>query len=158
MTNLLWTVIQLSLAGTLLGLVVLVATRALGKRISRAAGYYLWLLVLLRLVLPVGLPGRRAGFAGRIRRRDPGGPGHHRAGLRPGAGAPKPRRKLQPAGPDPRRPPLLTPFGAGGAAVLQALPWVWLGGVVISLGWVFFSYHRFRRKLTRTSQAPQPGR
>ena len=41
----------------LLALVVLAATRLLRGRISHTAAYYLWLLVLLRLVFPLGLPG-----------------------------------------------------------------------------------------------------
>ena len=53
----LWTLIQLSLAGSLLALAVLAVTRLFRGKISRTGAYYLWLLVLLRLILPVGLPG-----------------------------------------------------------------------------------------------------
>lgn len=55
MPSFLTTLIRLSLAGTALSLVLALALRLLGGRISRAAGYYLWLLVLLRLVLPIGI-------------------------------------------------------------------------------------------------------
>lgn len=156
MTNLLWTVIQLSLAGTLLGLVVLVATRALGKRISRAAGYYLWLLVLLRLVLPVGLPGGGLDLLGESAAETPvvqvitgQVSAQEPAPQNPGESSSQPVQTPAATPAD----PVLVPAER---AVLQALPWVWLAGIVVSLGWVFFSYHRFRRKLTRTSQAPRP--
>ena len=55
MPTFLTTLLRLSLAGSALALVLALALRLLGGRISRAAGYYLWLLVLLRLVLPVGI-------------------------------------------------------------------------------------------------------
>ena len=52
MTPFLYTLLKLSLLGSLLtGLLLLV--RPLIK--SKAAVYYLWLLVLVRLVLPVGV-------------------------------------------------------------------------------------------------------
>ena len=53
MTGFLLTLLRLSLLGSVLGVVLMGALRLLGDRISRAAGYYLWLLVLLRLCLPV---------------------------------------------------------------------------------------------------------
>lgn len=56
MTRFLWTLLSLSLSGTVLAGAVWLCRRLFGKRLSRAAQYYLWLLVLLRLVLPVGLP------------------------------------------------------------------------------------------------------
>ena len=49
----LWTLIQLSLAGSLLALAVLAVTRLFRGKISRTGAYYLWLLVLLRLILHV---------------------------------------------------------------------------------------------------------
>lgn len=55
MPTFLTTLLRLSLAGSALALVLALALRLLGGRISRAAGYYLWLLVLLRLVLPMGV-------------------------------------------------------------------------------------------------------
>ena len=57
MTPFLETLVHLSLAGSLLGLTVWAATRLLKSRLSKAGAYVLWLLVLLRLLLPLGLPG-----------------------------------------------------------------------------------------------------
>lgn len=53
MTGFLLTLLRLSLLGSALGVVLMGALRLLGRRISRAAGYYLWLLVLLRLCVPL---------------------------------------------------------------------------------------------------------
>lgn len=53
MTAFLLTLLRLSLLGSVLGVVLMGVLRLLGGRISRAAGYYLWLLVLLRLCVPV---------------------------------------------------------------------------------------------------------
>lgn len=53
MTGFLLTLLRLSLLGSVLGVVLMGVLHLLGRRISRAAGYYLWLLVLLRLCVPV---------------------------------------------------------------------------------------------------------
>lgn len=53
MTGFLLTLLRLSLLGSVLGVVLMGMLHLLGRRISRAAGYYLWLLVLLRLCVPV---------------------------------------------------------------------------------------------------------
>lgn len=53
----LWLLVQLSLSGSLLAVAVLAVTRLLTGRITQKAVCVLWLLVLLRLVIPFGLPG-----------------------------------------------------------------------------------------------------
>ena len=55
MTDVISTLLGLSLAGSLLAAVLFLLKPVLRGRVSRAAAYYLWLLVLLRLCLPVGL-------------------------------------------------------------------------------------------------------
>ena len=45
--------ISLSVAGSVLALLLLLLRRALGRRIPSTFYYYAWLLVLLRFVLPV---------------------------------------------------------------------------------------------------------
>ena len=47
--------LRLSLLGSLLAAVLFLLKPLLRGRVSRAAAYYLWLLVLLRLCVPVGL-------------------------------------------------------------------------------------------------------
>ena len=55
MSTLLETLLRLTVLGSLLTGVVLLLERVFRRRLSRAAGYYLWLLVLLRLCLPFGV-------------------------------------------------------------------------------------------------------
>ena len=55
MTAVLTTLLRLSLLGSLLAAVLFLLKPLLRGRVSRAAAYYLWLLVLLRLCVPVGL-------------------------------------------------------------------------------------------------------
>ena len=48
------TLLTISAGGTLLALLLFALGKLLGRRLPRAAYYYLWLLVLLRLLLPWG--------------------------------------------------------------------------------------------------------
>ena len=54
MKEFLLTLLSLSLSGVLLGVLLLVIQRIMGGRLPRAFWYYTWLLVLLRLVVPLG--------------------------------------------------------------------------------------------------------
>lgn len=54
MKEFLLTLLSLSLSGALLGILLLVIRRIVGGRLPRAFWYYAWLLVLLRLVVPLG--------------------------------------------------------------------------------------------------------
>jgi bla regulator protein BlaR1 len=56
MAEFLKTLLWLSAAGSILGLLVYAAKRVCGGRVSETFGYYLWLLVLLRLTVPVSSP------------------------------------------------------------------------------------------------------
>lgn len=132
---------------------VLVATRALGKRISRAAGYYLWLLVLLRLVLPWGYPGGGLDLLGESAAETPvvqvitgQVSAQEPAPQNPGESSSQPVQTPAATPAD----PVLVPAER---AVLQALPWVWLAGVVISLGVGVF----FLPPLPAEADPDQPG-
>ena len=61
MQPLLEMIFSLSLAGTLLGLFLMLLTRIFGKKLPPAFAYYAWLIVLLRFLLPV--PGQLSGDA-----------------------------------------------------------------------------------------------
>lgn len=54
MKEFLLTLLALSLSGSILALLLLAVRRILGERLPRAFWYYAWLLVLLRLVVPLG--------------------------------------------------------------------------------------------------------
>ena len=54
MTQILKMVLSMSLSGTLLILVVLPGVRLLNGRLGRQWQYYIWLIVVMRLLLPFG--------------------------------------------------------------------------------------------------------
>jgi len=56
MAEFLKTLLWLSAAGSILGLLIYTAKCVCGGRVSETFGYYLWLLVLLRLTVPVSSP------------------------------------------------------------------------------------------------------
>lgn len=53
MTNLLKTVISLSLSGSLIGIIILFAKPFIKNKISKQWQYYIWLIVILRLLIPI---------------------------------------------------------------------------------------------------------
>ena len=157
----LWTLIQLSLAGSLLALAVLAVTRLFRGKISRTGAYYLWLLVLLRLILPVGLPGvslsplpqeaptldRSAWTAAQAPvsvQTEPGAQGSA------GTAAPSPDL------PSPVREETTSLPADSPLSRDRILPILWLTGAAASMGWFTLSYVRFRRTLRETNLPPQP--
>lgn len=168
MTDFLLTLLRLSLLGSVLGVVLMGALRLLGRRISRAAGYYLWLLVLLRLCVPVwvDLPVPVYSYSttvtGVVMTNPAGGwtggttvlfPPTDQGGQSPSSGG----------GP--------SVSDGGGMTVTSAAPavdwgavltspslWftVWVLGFALSLGRYGRSYHRFARLVRRGSHAPGP--
>lgn len=157
----LWTLIQLSLAGSLLALAVLAVTRLFRGKISRTGAYYLWLLVLLRLILPVGLPGvslsplpqeaptldRSAWTAAQAPvsvQTEPGAQGS--------AGTATPSPDL----PSPVREETTSLPADSPLSRDRVLPILWLTGAAASMGWFTLSYVRFRRTLRKTNLPPQP--
>lgn len=169
MERFLMTLIHLSLMGTLLAGALALTGRLLGERISRAAMYYLWLLVLLRLCIPLGvsvpLPGEavrgdqtvqevhqvppapdRGAAVGQSGASAPAGlPEGTGAGFRPGgAGDAGPEEVPVSAGPN------------WGALLSSPVLWmgIWGAGAAVCLGRYVFGYRRFVRTLLRNAQAP----
>lgn len=136
MATFLGTLVQLSLAGTLLGLTVWAATRLLKRRLSKAGAYALWLLVLLRLLLPMSLPGEAPALLPEV-------PVVVSQEVQP-----LPSEPL--SAPDP---PALPDAGVDRPALL---PQIWLAGALLFLGWQLFGYGRFLLWVRRTRLPPQP--
>lgn len=164
MTGFLLTLLRLSLLGSVLGVVLMGALRLLGRRISRAAGYYLWLLVLLRLCLPVWV--------------DLPIPAHQNMTTSTGVMVMTGQNVVTlPAQPPtdqggqtatPVQPATPTDGGETAAVTVQAVDWVdvltspalwftvWVLGFVLNLGRYGRSYRRFARLVRRESHAPGP--
>lgn len=161
MTGFLLTLLRLSLLGSVLGVVLMGVLHLLGRRISRAAGYYLWLLVLLRLCVPVWvdlpIPAYQdmATVTGTMVMT-----GQNTVTLPAQPPTDQGGQTTPPAQP-------VTPASGGEAvtaaptvdwrAVLNA-PALWFGlwaiGFVLSLGRYGRSYRRFARLVRRESHAP----
>ena len=164
MTGFLLTLLRLSLLGSVLGVVLMGVLRLLGRRISRAAGYYLWLLVLLRLCVPlwVDLPI----------------PAHQNMTTSTGVMVMTGQNVVTlPAQPPtdqggqtatPVQPATPTDGGETETTVILAVDWrtvlttpaLWFGlwalGFALSLGRYGRSYRRFARLVRRESHAPGP--
>lgn len=62
MNDALITIVSLSASGSILALILFVGKPLLKNRVSRAFSYYIWLLVLLRLAVPIAAPVNVTGF------------------------------------------------------------------------------------------------
>lgn len=153
------TLIRLSLLGTALALVLALALRLLKGRVSRTAGYYLWLLVLLRLAVPLGvmipLPAAQAQTA----------PQATNAAVQshasPGWALPAaPDAQDTPVGQESAESPQTEqPDRASGS--LWRADWVWTGiwalGAAICLGHYLWGYYRFARQVRRAARPAPEG-
>lgn len=168
MTGFLLTLLRLSLLGSVLGVVLMGVLHLLGRRISRAAGYYLWLLVLLRLCVPVWvdlpIPAYQSmtTVTGMVVLTNPAdGPSVWTAPMAPpsGQGGQSPDSGGGPSVPDGGGETVTAaPAVDWGAVLTSPALWftVWVLGFALSLGRYGRSYHRFARLVRRGSHAPGP--
>ena len=153
MKDVLLTLLSLSLSGSLLAVILLAVRRVVGGRLPKAFWYYAWLLVLLRLAVPVGLgirlpqPVPAAPEGTRQEAVLPEAPDQAEQAA-PAAGTGTPVAPVQPhqAPPPPER--SLSP-----TAVLSAL---WLLGAAGFFLWHLAAYGRFARRVGRSLVPPPP--
>ena len=173
MAQFLKTLLALSLAGTGLALILLLLRRVLGERISSRLVYGLWLLVLLRLILPVpGLlsvpaaappapapvetPAPKPWDGQYIR--------HYGTDSNPAPGGVSAQETQVFSG---GREPVVdetktsAPASVSRKAEWIALPtwtllfWLWAMGAACAVGWNLWAYFRYRRALSRTLRRTQ---
>ncbi len=171
MSNMLLTVLMLSLSGSLLTLVLFVLKPLLKNRVSKAFSYYIWLLVLLRLVLPFGYGVNLSGFmplengeAGNIISESNGGqstaPGLQAAPIQPAAMPDnEDTNGISSNDINDLTPTNDTPADATGSFNLFGLlkdnsMLLWLTGVFVSICWYSFAYASFTRRIYRFSTTP----
>ena len=166
MAQFLKTLLTLSLAGTGLALTLMLLERILGKHISSRLVYGLWLLVLLRLILPVpGLlsvpvaapptptpvetPAPKHWDGQYIR--------HYEANSNPApGGVPGQETQTFSGNREPVGSETPAPAPVSREAERTALPtwtllfWLWAAGTVCAVGWNLWAYFRYRRALSRT--------
>lgn len=156
------TLVSLSVSGSILALVLFAGKPLLKNTVSKAFSYYIWLLVLLRLVIPVAVPVNAMGMLFGI-----GQPGVSVAPIKQ-TGIPVGDQTGQ------------TVVPANTQAVLQEnneavhtqtpsdtqwsldmwkliqnnLLWIWLAGAAVSLGWYVTAYIYFLRRIRRSCDMP----
>ena len=164
------TLLSLSLAGSLLALILMLIHRFLGKRISSGFVYFAWLLVLLRFVLPVpGLltipsaaPLVQSNGIPEVQEQDDAAVGRSYAAdsiPNPGiAGAEEALPSVIFPG-DNTDVKAQTPETIGNNEVTgfrfqiwRFLFCIWAAGAVCAAGWNLSGYYRYRRALYRTLQ------
>ncbi len=167
------TLLRLSVLGSLLAAVLAALRPLLRSRVSRKAAYYLWLLVLLRLCVPVGI-----GLSVPVPAEVPGVPDAPAVPAAPGI------PELRDSEEDPR--PAPEPAHTEGGTYLPASPlpdapdppeapdaplppdspdwsrepgfWaaVWAAGAAVSAGWFLLGYRRASRMVRRSAGPAAP--
>lgn len=155
MKALLLTLLALSLSGTLLGMILLAARRLTGGRLPRAFWYYAWLLVLLRLMVPLGygihLPERPQPSAEAVPQQTalPIAPSQGGQEIPVAGGtAPEPL-PAEPDEPAPQSP-------AASISIPSLLVFLWLAGAAGSLLWHAVAYAAFSRRVRASLVPPGP--
>ncbi len=175
MSDAILTALSLSVSGSLLALLILALRPLVKNRIPKAVQYYAWLIVLLRLVLPLSFEGSAAGLlfsaapAAEVGAQLPASPGEaspaEPGGLyRPGgmfAPALTPAATL-PAGAEKESTGaevIVSPAEAGFAPLAllsEHQTALWLAGAAASFLWYAAAYLRFARKVEKSCVSPHP--
>ena len=136
--------VSLSLSGSLVILVLLLCGPLLRGRVSRRWQYYVWLVAIFRLLLPLSPQASPIGALFR----EPEAPPAVQAASPYAADtvpvqaetAPKPLRPVQPSVPPPDR-------TSAGISPAEALALAWLGGALVLMVWRVSAYLHFLRCL-----------
>lgn len=168
MIDFLLTLLRLSLLGSVLGVVLMGVLHLLGRRISRAAGYYLWLLVLLRLCVPVWVDLPIPAYQNMVTSTGVVVMTNPADGLSVWTAPTAPPSGQGGQSPDSGGGPSVPNGGGETVTAAPAVDWgavltspalwftVWVLGFALSLGRYGRSYHRFARLVRRGSHAPGP--
>lgn len=149
------TLLTLSVSGSLLALLLLAGKRLFGKKLSKAFCYYVWLLVLARLVLPVSAlvnawqtltdkARENSALTQTVTKQTGEAEAVDKTFIAPqtvtdGANAAPSQTRA-----------VVSPW----ALVKENLFWFWLAGAVICFGWFASAYLIFARRTKRSCTAP----
>lgn len=174
MERLMTALLELTLPMALVIAVLLAAGPLLGRRFTAKWRYWAWLLIAVRLLLPVGitlpqpvvtLPQPQGEFTYPVSREEPAPTEPAPAGdpiqVVPGAAENDPYQQIEtgmtaPTGPSTETPkpaePAITPTPAGTRSipVMEAVGWCWAAGTALFLLWQLGSYLALRAKLSRS--------
>lgn len=174
MERLMTALLELTLPMALVIAVLLAAGPLLGRRFTAKWRYWAWLLIAVRLLLPVGitlpqpvvtLPQPQGEFTYPVSREEPAPTEPAQVGdpiqVVPGAAENDPYQQIEtgttaPTGPSTETPkpaePAITPTPAGTRSipVMEAVGWCWAAGTALFLLWQLGSYLALRAKLSRS--------
>lgn len=174
MERLMTALLELTLPMALVIAVLLAAGPLLGRRFTAKWRYWAWLLIAVRLLLPVGitlpqpvvtLPQPQGEFTYPVSREEPAptepAPVGDPIQVVPGAAENDPYQQIEagttaPTGPSTETPkpaePAITPTPAGTRSipVMEAMGWCWVAGTALFLLWQLGSYLALRAKLSRS--------
>lgn len=174
MERLMTALLELTLPMALVIAVLLAAGPLLGRRFTAKWRYWAWLLIAVRLLLPVGitlpqpvvtLPQPQGEFTYPVSREEPAptepAPVGDPIQVVPGAAENDPYQQIKtgttaPTGPSaetpkPAEPAIIpTPAGTRSIPVMEAVGWCWAAGTALFLLWQLGSYLALRAKLSRS--------
>lgn len=174
MERLMTALLELTLPMAVVIAVLLAAGPLLGRRFTAKWRYWAWLLIAVRLLLPVGitlpqpvvtLPQPQGEFTYPVSREEPAptepAPVGDPIQVVPGAAENDPYQQIEtgmtaPTGPSAETPkpaePAITPTPAGTRSipVMEAVGWCWAAGTALFLLWQLGSYLVLRAKLSRS--------
>lgn len=174
MERLMTALLELTLPMALVIAVLLAAGPLLGRRFTAKWRYWAWLLIAVRLLLPIGitlpqpvvtLPQPRGEITYPVSREEPAptepAPVGDPIQVVPGAAENDPYQQIEtgmtaPTGPSAETPkpaePAITPTPAGTRSipVMEAVGWCWAAGTALFLLWQLGSYLALRAKLSRS--------
>lgn len=174
MERLMTALLELTLPMAVVIAVLLAAGPLLGRRFTAKWRYWAWLLIAVRLLLPVGitlpqpvvtLPQPQGEFTYPVSREEPAptepAPVGDPIQVVPGAAENDPYQQIEtgttaPTGPSAETPkpaePAITPTPAGTRSipVMEAVGWYWAAGTALFLLWQLGSYLALRAKLSRS--------
>lgn len=176
MNDMMLTVLTLSASGSVLALALLALRPLVKNRVSKAFQYYIWLLVLLRLAVPLSFEGSAMnqlvsaapaagtpavvtvpGDGGGAAAAQENAPPDDGVNTAPQGNAPAEAGAQAPAsgGETPSPGPASPPFDFV-SALKEYQVFVWLAGAALHFLWFLASYLRFARAIRKTGVPPHP--
>lgn len=145
-----------------MALVLLAGKPLLTNRVSKAFSYYIWLLVLLRLVLPIATPmnvmgslfGMEQASVNSTVTEQTGIPAGNETVQIDGQTAVSSNTQAVPLEPQPNKTADTQWLFSVWNLIKNNLLWIWLAGSVISLGWFLTAYTCFSRRMRRSCLTP----
>lgn len=162
MNHIFITVLSLSVSGSLMALILFAGKPLLKNRVSGAFSYYIWLVVLLRLALPITSPVNAVDALVHIWQ--PDGETAGQADVPAAARQTGNSLRMRTAFPEAQKSKpenSKTPAGAGQSVsgwrrIQNCLRWVWLSGSLLSFGWFTAAYAYDSRRIRRSCAPPHP--